>query len=233
MPREAPLRSHPNVTGTPRSMPKVEAREVQELANNKQLFGSSLRTFGPGFRQFYGQMLFLAIPNSQTAQETSAGGGHLEVSHAALGLFSDINLNPEQNLDLNLTVHKMRPIGGLAVAQRWRSWSPVPSETPAFCGAGGDHARLTLPTHLSQVGPRRTDLHLPQVCSLCKARMGRLFSDPPGFSGTAAVEWGIPGSLSRTPQADPAHPPSSHLFTCSGQKLSIVDSSLLVVDSFT
>lgn len=119
-------------------------------------------------------MLFRAIPNSQTAQETSAGRTP-GVLHAALWPVLRHKPEPEQNLDLNLTVHKMGPMEGVASGTEAEVMGLLcSSETLALCGAGGDHARLSpslIWTRLSQVGPGgHTTITSLQVCSLCKAQ---------------------------------------------------------------
>ena len=60
-------------------------------------------------------------------------------------------------MDLNLTVHKMGPMEGVASGTEAEVMGLLcSSETLALCGAGGDHARLSpslIWTRLSQVGP--------------------------------------------------------------------------------
>ena len=128
----------------------------------------------------------------------------------------------------------MGPMGGLAGGTEVEVMGLLcPSETPAFCGAGGDHARLS-PYPFVSGGPRWTDHHhLPPGLQPLQGTVGRLFSDPPMASQGLQLRSGVIGLLSRTPQADPCPPTlitPVHMFP--GQKLSIVDSSLLVSRQF-
>lgn len=160
-------------------------------------------------------------------------GGHLEF-HAALWPVLRHKPEPEQNLDLNLTVHKMRPMGGLAGGTEVEVMGLLcPSGLQPSVGQV-EIMPGSPPLPFVPGGPRRTDHHhLLQVCSLCKAQWEELFSDPPMASQGLQLWSGVIGLLSRTPQADPCPPTlitPVHMFP--GQKLSIVDSSLLVSRQF-
>lgn len=92
-------------------------------------------------------MLFRAIPNSQTAQETSAGRTP-GVLHAALWPVLRRKPEPERNLDLNLRVRKMRPSEGVAGGTEVVSWVP------------GAHQRLQPSVGRAETVPNSLPLNL-------------------------------------------------------------------------
>ena len=135
-------------------------------------------------------MLFQAIPNSQTAQETSAGRTP-GVLHAALWPVLRPKPEPERNLDLNLRVRKMGPSEGVAGGTEVASWVPCAHQRLQPSMGWVETTPSSLPLNLDPFVPGGPRPPSPPSRSAAPARhSGKVVLRPTyGFSGTTVVEW--------------------------------------------